>query len=231
MSVLSMRQFRQVESNCFDIEPAHLEIYAEGSWAIMERLHPLESRQWQTLSGDLHLHPLDTPLVNELSGLIGKSLKAQITPLNFAATALMYDHQFKIKALKPMKIQSLDFNALEDFAYACAGHNTAVFKQLMIKSGLFSHPIGKFYHELIKNALKGDQTSIDDMAGIYKIGDAKVVDRGIVLVKEVLALRDQMSLKMRHAHPEKEMKSILMEVNAKLMHSHHESKGCGRLSP
>lgn len=227
-SLLSMRQFRQIEVDNSDIEPAGLEICDEGRWAVMERLQALDSRRWYSLPEQLNLHPIDCPLVHELSALIGKCVKQQITPTNFSAASLMYDQQYRLKALKPLIRKSFDFNALEDFAFACAANNAVVFKHVMSASGLSTHPVGLFYHEIIKNALKGDQTAIDDMAGIYKIVDPKIVERGTSLVNEVLVLRDQHILKMRQTYPHKNIKSILRQVNAKLITSHKESGACGR---
>lgn len=231
-ALLAMRQLRQQSPNDWGIEPACLEVCDDGRWGIMERLQPLESRQWHTLPGETEVHSEDSLLVKELCELIEKLVKQQMMPSNFSATSLMYDQQYRLKALHletSFGKKSFDFNALEDFVFACAANNPVIFKHLMSASSLSMHPIGIFYHELIKNALKGDQTTIDDMAGIYKIVDPKVVDRGIVLVKEVLALRDQLCLKMRQAYPNRDMKSIVTEVNTKLMQSHKETKACGRL--
>jgi hypothetical protein len=233
--VLSMRQFRQRHSNSLDITPACLDICANGSWALMERLQPLESRQWQSLPEQAILHTDDRQLVKELSLFIEKCVKKQETPVNFNVASLMYDQHYHLKALN-MEIKratecrapSFDFNALEDFAFACAANNRVVFKHLMIDSGLSAHPIGMFYHELIINALNGDQTSIEDMAGIYKITDPQAVDRGLEVVKEMLALRDQCSLKMRQCYPDMNLKTIMSDVNAKLIKAHKESGACGR---
>lgn len=39
--------------------------------------------------------------------------------------------------------------------------------------------------------------AMDDLAGIYRIGDPKVVDRGVELIKEVRQLHDELCMKTR----------------------------------
>jgi hypothetical protein len=217
VSVLGMRALRLKDFKDCAIQPASLEIYEEGRWAVMEWMCSLESRQWLTPQGNNSLHPSDLALANELSKLIERSIKQQTTPSNFCSASLMYDQNQKLRMLKPMVDKAFDFNALKEFAIACAAGNQAVLKYIMIKSGLADHPVCVFYRELIKNALEGDETSIDDMAGIYKILDPRVVEKGAILVKEMLAVRDERSLKMRQKYPYKETKLILKEVNSELM--------------
>lgn len=236
--VLGMRHHWQEKHNNYGLEPAHFEVYEEGRWAVMEKLDSVVERNWQSVSGQSELHSDDVPLVHELSDLIGKFVKKEKMPLKFCADALMYDPNYRLKYLNvdmaaEVQVQNdfFDFNALEDFVFACAGNNLAVFKHLMTASGLAMHPTGEFYHELIKNALKGDQTSVEDMAGIYKILDPNVVIRGAALLKEVCALRDLQMLKLRQAHPDKDKKAILLEANARLLHSHKATAACGRLFP
>lgn len=229
-TALAIRRFRGSAGNGFAVEPAKiLGIFDDGRWGTMERLQPLGSRKWASAFGSLS--PEDISLVNVLAGLLEWLVKKNCTPSNFSSKTIMFDAQYRLKALKLTEKREFDFNALEDFALECSAGNAAVFQYLMSTSGMAKHPVANFYYELISHAFRGDETAVEDLASIYKIGDPKVVDRGTALVQEALALRSQICMKIREERPDQDPKAIKKAVGSTILSCYASSKGCGILWP
>lgn len=229
-TALAIRRFRGTAGNGFAVEPAKiLGIFDNGRWGTMERLQPLGSRKWTSVFGNLS--PEDAPLVNGLAGLLGWLVKQNCTPSNFSSKTIMFDAQYRLRALKTMEKREFDFNALQDFALEFSAGNAVIFQYLMSTSGMAKHPVANFYYELIAHAFGGDETAVEDMASIYKIGDPKVVDRGTALVQEALTLRSQLCMKIREAQPDQDPKAIKKAVGSTILSCYLSTKGCGILWP
>lgn len=164
-----------------------LDIASNGRMARMERLQPLDHYPWK--SEQQLINAYDAPLVKNLISFLRSMITQNSTPVGFSFASIMCDHNRQLKSLKPLINGPFDFNAIEDFIKYCAGGNKTIFYHLMVQSGLNTHPTAIFYYELIKNALDGDTTHIDDLAGIYQISDPKVIDRGSKLIAEAFILQ------------------------------------------
>lgn len=228
-AALSIRRFRLQGKNVGIQSVQFLDISSNGRWALMERLQPLNSHKWSS-SGCINSK--DSDLMNALGTLLESFVKRNFTPANFCLSNIMVDAQFHLKALKPITEEMpFDFNALEEFAFLCAAGNLTIFKHLMTMSGLSAHFTARFYNELIKNALNGDKTSIEDMSGICKISDPRVVDKGKAFVREILNLRNRLCMKIHEMQPNKDLKVIEKEVSNQILICHNATKACGILWP
>lgn len=220
-AVLGIRQMRQRNGNPFGILPAQIEEVSEdGRIALMERLFPLDAKKWtskEVISAE-DAHALE-PLIELMKSFEAKN----ITPSNFSPSSLMLDAKFQLRSLKPMKSTLFDFNALEDFVSQCAAGNDVVFKHVMCRSGLSNHDAAKFYYESIKGAFQGEATTAEDLGGIYRIKDPKVIDRSAGLIKEVLDLQKKVLAKARTLFPDTDPKI----VNKAVMHAIY---GCHKVS-
>lgn len=183
-SLLAIEQLQKNDS-WLKIETVRYEyISKNGKFALASRLRPLNSFKWSSAEGIMSSE--DIPLVEKLTEIVRECIKQNQTPLNFIPKTLMFDDAYNLKTLKPLSKQPFDFNLLEEFVKDCAGGNNIVFQYIMKQSGLSMHSTAKFYKEVVRNAMAGDETSIEDLAAMYRIEDPKVVDRGIALVKEAL---------------------------------------------
>ncbi len=229
-SALALRSFKRQPGNDFAIEPVQLlDVDVNGLWATMEQLRDFGSRTW--MSGHNGISGEDRPLLNSLTAFLSSMVKHNCTPAGFSTKEIMFDSLYRLRSLRIMRKDSFDFNALEDFTRECAGGNAAVFQHLMSESGLAKHPAARFYCELLANALKGDETAVEDLAGMHKIGDPKVVDRGTALIREVLALRSQLSMKMYLERPNIDLKAIRSTVESLILSCHLATKCYGTLWP
>lgn len=230
-AALGMKRCRQKLGNGFGVELVHmLDIANEGRWSLAERLKPVNSRKWMIQPGG-GFSKEDEAAINELAMLLGWLVKQNCTPLDFAPESIMFDKDSHLKALRPLSRKAFDFNALEDFAVQCAAGNLAVFQLLMAKSGLVNHPIAHFYNELVAATLKGDKTTVGDLAAIHKIVDPEVVDRGAALRRDVLELRAKLSMKVRECQPDKDIQLIEKEGTAYLCKFYQNTHSAGILWP
>lgn len=183
-ALLAIEQL-QGNDSWLKIETARYEYISEnGKFALIPRLRSLNSFKWS--SADDIISTEDILLVEKLTGVVKECIKQNQTPLNFTPKTLMFDDAYNLKTLKPLCKELFDFDLLEEFVRACAGGNEIVFQYIMKQSGLSNHSTAKFYKEVVRNAMTGDETSIEDLAAMYRIEDPKVVDRGVLLVKEAL---------------------------------------------
>lgn len=216
--VLMMRDFKMHRQNYFGIAPAFLlDISPDGKIATMEHLKKLNTIKWASQGNQLNCQ--DEPLINVLTQLIQSFIKYDITPAKFTPDHLMFNEQLELKSLKPLIKGPFDFNALEDFIVECASGNLTIYKELMTRSGLSSHAIAKFYRDLISNNFFEKKEAPDDLAGIYRIGDPKVVDRGAALLEQINAIKRQVHPRLRELFPkysseqiEKKMKCVLIKL-------------------
>ena len=225
---LPLRDLRMRQENHFGMEPAlFLDISSDGRIALIERLKALNTLQWTSANGQLS--PEDGPIVNKLSNLVKEFAAHNFTPSNFSSASLMFDEQLQLKFLKPLKKGLFDFNALEDFISECSAGNPTIFKEMMAKSGLNSLPAAKFYSTIISNVLNGDEIAPDDLAGIYKIGDPKIVDRAAALTEQVASKKRQLELQLREQHPKLPPAQLNKKINQKIYADYLESKTSGIL--
>jgi hypothetical protein len=229
-AILSIKQRRHNRENGYGIEPVpFLEVIDNGRWALVEKLKPLSSHVWTSTKESLSAE--DKKLVSSLVTLLKWLIKQNHTPKNFSAHFLMWDCQNQLKSLRPTSKAEFDFNAMEDFSFQCAAGNLKIFQYLMGNSGLSSHPTAKFYQEIIAQALKGDSTRADDLAGIYQIDDPKVVDRSAKLSQQIVELRNACCLKIQEAQPAMELNEMEKLVNKNILLCHKRSKAAGILWP
>lgn len=227
-AALPMKYLRNRQEIGFGLRTAQLlEISDDGRLALMEKLHPLDARPW-TSQNDI-LSEEDAPTIKTLTMLLQWFIKYNLTPVNFSSDSLMLDSQYRLKSLKSMQKGPFDFNALEDFCWQCAAGNSTIFKQLMTKSGLATHDVAKFYHEMLANSLKGDNLPTDDLAGIYKIGDPKVVDRAIELSCKVLGMQQRLLRELKVYFPMQDEKELALEIAKTILDGHQASKAAGLL--
>lgn len=229
-TALFIKQFRNQQKNGSGIDPAPiLEISPDGRVAIMERLKPLGSIKWT--SADTQISQRDLAFVNTLTQLLQGFVTQNRTPSNFKTSQLLFDNQYHLRGLKPATEQSFNFNALEDFVFECAGGNLTIFRHFMEASGLATHSTAKFYHELVASTLKGEGVAVDDLAGIYKITDPEVVDRGTDLAQKVLSLRRQICKKIQENMLITDPKLFIQSVDIAILSCYQATKTAGILWP
>jgi hypothetical protein len=209
----------RMQKNCvYDIEPAlMLDISYDGKIALYERMKGLLSLSWTSNQGVLTYN--DEIIVNQLAKLIKGFISSNSTPSNFTVASIMLNDQQKLKFIEPQTKCSFDFNALEEFIHACASDNKLILQELMTRSGLNNHPIAKFYRDIVTGTLNDDSIAPDDLAGIYKISDPKVVDRAINLAKHIKSKKNQLLNKNEEN----------IDVNQILLSKYIQSKAAGVL--
>lgn len=227
---LPLRALRMQKRNEFEIPSViFLDRTQDGKIAVLERLKPLNAIQWSSTNGKIS--PKDEAIVNSLSALIQSFISKKITPTKFNTPYLMINKHHQLKVLKPSQIDVLDFNALEDFIFECSAGNPTIFQALMLKSGMTAHPIAKFYQDIISNTLFNDPTTPDDLAGIYRISDPKVVDRAILLTSLIKPIKNQLLLNFRELDPKQSPQTLEKKVNILLLKEYMAFKTAGRLWP
>lgn len=228
--VLPLKKFKQQHASECGIEPAKiLDVLEDGRWGIMEKLKPLNSRKWSSVSGSISNE--DRTEIESIKNLLQSFVRKNFTPESFSKASLMFDSQNQLKTLKSTSKCAFDFNALEDFIYQFSSGNLTIFQYLMENTGLSSHLTAQFYCDMIANALRGDLAHADDMAGIYKISDPKVVDRTNLLTNQVVTLQKQLCAKILELHPDLDFKSIETKVNNQILLCHKATKASGILWP
>ncbi|MEI8125128.1 MAG: hypothetical protein WCG42_05195 [Parachlamydiaceae bacterium] len=197
-AILSLRD-RQMQGCCdLGLKPVHfLKISEDGRIALMEKLQSLNTIKWGSTEAGIFFE--DTIVLRGVVNFLKSLIKKNQTPVHFSTSHFMIDHEFQLRSIKPLKSQDFDFNAVEDFILECSSGNLAIFQYLMTESGLIKHPIAKFYLDLIRGSLKGDDISPDDLAGIYKISDSKVVDRGVDLIKQIKIIQQKLYISLKQA--------------------------------
>ena len=227
---LPLRDLRMRKENHLGITPAlFLDISSDGRIAVVERLNALNTIEWT--STDDHLSPNDEATVDVLGKLIQGFIKQNFIPSNFSPTWLMYNQQLQLKFLKPSAKQPFDFNAMEDFVLECAAGNSIIFRELMKKSGLITHAAAKFYRSIVSNTLNAEATAADDLAGIYRISDPKVVDRAAILAGQINALKEKLKLEFRPLHPKLLPKQLNDKINQTIYTKYLANKTAGTLWP
>lgn len=229
-AVLPIKQLRNSLHGDLGILPVQiLEIASNGKIALVERLKPLNSMIWQSRNGIVCND--DQPILKTLVALMQWLIRNDFTPSNFSSAFLMFDNQYRLKTLKPMQKLPFDFNALEDFAFHCADGNLTIFQHLMQKSNLTSHPTAIFYHEIVLNALNEVTFDLNDLAGIYKIGDSRVIERGKELIHTFLAMRQNLLNQFKSNHSQQELKEDKAAFSSSILANHRKSQAAGRIWP
>ncbi len=232
-AALGVKNFRHSSGSCFGVSPVRImEVAEDGCVALAERLQPLCAHPWKSSEGDVSVE--DLKIVNPIVSLLQWLVKGHFTPAGFTPHALMLDKNNHLKALKPMSKEQFDFNALEDFVFTCAAGNRTIYQHMMTATGLLKHATAHFYYDMMATALKGDKLEAEDLGGIYKIGDAKVVDRGTELAKKVVALRQEICNKVRERLPtysEGEVKRLYHLTGKVLMECHKQSQAVSIIWP
>lgn len=227
---LPLRNLRMKKERHVGMEPAlFLDLSTDGRVALMERFKAIGAHQWTTK--DNFLSKEDKPIIEILSRMIQGFVKQGITPSDFSPSYLMLTEKMELKFLKPSSRKPFDFNAIEDFIFECAAGNRFVFQELMVKSGMASHASAKFYRDVVSNVLNGETTASDDLAGIYRISDPKIVDRAAILMKKVNTLKKRLSLHLREKHPKMLPKRLESLVYQQVMSHYLEFKTAGLLWP
>lgn len=222
---LRMRQECQVE-----IEPVQMQdISPDGRIAVVERLNALNTIPWKSSQGQIDKE--DEILLNILGKLIQRFIKNNMTPSNFSPTSLMFNDQFQLKLLKPLRKRLFDFNALENFFFECANGNHTIFKELMTQSGLIEHATAKFYRDIVSNTLNEENMDIEDLAGIYKITDPKVIDTATHLTNQILSIKNQLQLNLRETFPQLSPLELNKKINHKILQSYLGYQSAGFLWP
>ena len=181
---LPLRNLRMKKEKHPGMEPAlFLDQSPDGRVALLEKFKAIGAHKWTTQ--DNLISKEDRPIIEILSKMIQGFIKQGITPSDFSPSYLMLTEKMELKFLKPSSKKLFDFNAIEDFIFECAAGNHFIFQELMVKSGMSSHASAKFYRDAVSNVLNGETTDSDDLAGIYRITDPKVVDRAAILMKKI----------------------------------------------
>lgn len=228
-AILGLKKSRHHPENGYGVEPIQIsEIFDRGRWTLVERLKPLNSYAWSSTN---ILSNQDQFFSKPLVHLIKWLIQQKQTPDFFNPKYLMINPKQQLKSLRPTAKKEFDFNALEDFAFQCSSGNLTIFRHLMEASGLYSHLSTKFYHEVITNALKGDGSPPEDLAGIYNIDDPKVVDRAVKLAHDILMLKQHCCFTILEKHPEKKVQQVEQSVNKAILRCHQENRSAGTLWP
>lgn len=158
-------------------------------------------------------------------------VKERQTPLGFTPAMLMINSEGEMAALKPLKAGPFDFNALEDFTLRCSGGDKELFRVLMEESGLGSCEAARFYDDALKMYLLGNAIPVEDLAGIYKISDPKVVDRCGVLLDAVKTLKAALYPKLRALFPDESPSTFGKRINEAILAGKRASATAGFLWP
>lgn len=221
------RQIANEES--WGIKPAaYIDVDEANGNALIEKLfNPLGSHQWTSKSDqiDSNDEKVATPLWKLLKWLI----KQNKTPLNFSPKYLMFDRQGYLKCLKVALKGDFDFNALEQFAFECSGGNRYIYRYLMEKSQLRSHPIAGYYAEMVAYTLKGEKYDAADVAATMGIIDKRIVQRGRDLVLEVKEMKELACVKIKGLGTKESAVEIDKRVSDELLASYKTSGAAGML--
>lgn len=223
---LPLRKLRTRNENGIGIKAAQaIEISADGRIALFERMTDLNTLCWT--SNEHSISKEDAPLIAALTSLLKTFIKQNFTPVDFSTDTLMLNGQNQLNFIKPVVKGPFDFNAIEDFIFACSGSNQRVFRDLMERSGLIRHPTARFYHDIVKNGLKGNDIDPDDLAGLYKIRDPKVIDRANELRIRIKEMKIKLMLKLREQPREGIKKPPEERANDILLQKYLQRKGAG----
>lgn len=227
---LPLRQRRMQINKHPDMDPVQFSgISSDGRVAIVERLKPLNSIDWTCPGGTFNEE--ERTIIGSLTAFIQQMISRNYTPLHFSSHSLMLDKNMQLKFVKPMSKGDFDFTSIEDFISNCAAGNSFVFKELMTKSGLINHPIAKYYKDIVQNTLKGDTTAPDDLAGIYRIGNPKVVDRALVIIEQVKEKKNQFLMNLRKSSPTTQPAQLEALANKTLYESYLKSDSISKFCP
>lgn len=201
------------------------EISSNGKVALIERLKELNAYKWP----EQILPPPSeaSQCLQSLLTLIQRCIQQNMTPLNLPQIHLMINEHGHLKTMTPIEIGPFDFNALEDFIIKYAAGSSFVQQELMYRSGLFTHQIAKFYRDLVRHTLQGEEISPDELAAIYKIADSKVIDRAALLLKQIKSARDLHLTELCAQQPRYSHQQLEKQLNAALLKHYLESKTAG----
>jgi hypothetical protein len=133
---------------------------------------------------------------------------------------------------KPVKDISFDFVCVEEFLFACAKENYHLFAQLMKATGLQGHKMANYLREVVKAFINGEVKEVDTHAAIRHIDDAKVVDRGNQLIKQLGKIRKHVEKKiLKDNLDEKKQKAVREKINNLLWEQYEASGVASRLPP
>lgn len=199
--VMAMRQWKHRQSNKDGVAVADLvEVSPDRRYALMEKLFPICSDH-----------------CDQVIEMIKELITNDWMPHPFSFDSMMVDGRGVIKSVLPITKKKFSFHAVEDFLISCFGGNLELMQQVVNSCGMRQHPMVKFYREVVVNTLKGDTLAIEDLAGIYKIGDGSVVVRGEALAKAIKQLKHQKMVVLRSQHPEMELKVVEKQVEEMLL--------------
>lgn len=229
-SALALRQEQHRLEQTEKLDPIpFVGIYDEGRWALMPKLTSLPKIKW--VSTGRTIAKEDEKYLRPISELVKWFVEGNYTPQNFSPNSLMFDSAGQIKLLKPAPKGPFDFNALQDFILRCAAGNLTVFQYLMTLSGLDKHACAKFYQQIIAHALQGKMAAPHVLAGIYAIGDHKIVDRGAVLQQEVVNSKNRCITALAEHFPDKTPNELEKVVSDLFIQKYVQSKAAGILWP
>lgn len=227
-AALGLRNLKHTSANTCGIECASfIGITKDERIGLLERLKPIDSKQWT--STESKINPQDTPLITALSDLLKAMVQQNLTISPLSLDTLMIDKNGRLKSTKPLKELPFDFNAIDDFLRACSGNNTTIFEHLLKLSGLPTHPTALFYRDIVSNAVLGETIAADDLAGIHKIADPQVVDRGTILAKQIATLHAQLHMKLRKDYPQTDPQSLQKKIGETILTCYDCSKSYGTL--
>lgn len=225
--MLSLRKYWNKMTEGFGVEPLEIsEIFEEGRCGMIDKVEVISGRKWESIKNDKNLR-----LVNEIVTLLRWFLDQGATPDRFEAGKIMFDDQNRLKTLILMKKCPLDFNALEDFALEVANGDQSIFEYLVTRSGLLKHKAALYYRELFEEVIKGKGVLPEELAAIYCISDSRVVERGRVLVRELLIMQKELCSRVLSLQPNMDIHEIESRVKAAMLRIYKKMKSSGILMP
>jgi hypothetical protein len=179
-----------------------------GRYVAIEKVQTSIDRiAWRSRFGSIHDE--DKERADEIARLIAYMACQKNTPKRFKARYLflkpedvqssddLYGSSRLCTLLPFQKTEAHNFNRLLQVIYDTSQGSHIIFRYLMRKSKLISHPVALFYLQRVEEALRETQTkSLVDHAAISEMHDVQVVEQARKIVGETKELQHRLYLKL-----------------------------------
>lgn len=200
----------------------------DGRCAVIEKLPELFSaNDWIALSHQLNADEIAylNPVIQQIQWFIEENA----TPIPFNSKSLGYDEKGVLTSTKITAKGPFDFNALEDFVLRFSQENPKMFRYLMIESGLSKHPTARFYEQVVKDTLNGEEKDLLTQAAMQNIEDLKIVERSEKLRQDVLNVLEELMRDLCNGDIQEEV--MKRRISSSIWQVYHDQRTAGILWP
>lgn len=173
--------------------PEWFDVDVDGISAVVEYLpYGLMDQQWTSLKS---ISSKDKRNSQRLVNQIQWFLEHKRTPLNFTTNNIKYNKKGILKCTKiPIQSPSLDFFQLERVISEYSQGNKIVCEYILKESGIYSHRIARFYRDVAKKAIAGDEMRAENLAAEshHQIIQHTIIERAQLLQNEIKETQNQL---------------------------------------